>query len=318
MKPLVSAVIPTRNRPELVLRAVRSALAQTYANIEVIVVIDGPDQATVSALEAVQVSDARLRVLPLPQSVGACDTRNAGIEAANGEWIALLDDDDEWMPEKLEKQMELGLSSSYRFPVLTSKVLWRAPGKECVWPRRQPFPPIADFIMLRTELSQGEATLQTSTFAAPTALFRSCPFTSGLPRHQDADWLIRVFALPGVGLEFVPEALSVWHVGGGGPSITGTSDWQSSLQWINQMRPYLSSESYASFVLVHVGASASNQGDWSAFFPLLSVAFREGKPKPLHLMIYFVRWIVRRSLRLSVRAMFEKRRKHSETARVAT
>ncbi len=50
-KPLVTAVIPTRNRPELVLRAVRSALAQTYANLEVVVVIDGPDPSTVQALE---------------------------------------------------------------------------------------------------------------------------------------------------------------------------------------------------------------------------------------------------------------------------
>jgi len=317
VKPLVTAVIPTRNRPELVLRAVRSALSQTYANIEVIVVIDGPDPATVSALEAVQASDLRLRILPLPQSVGACDTRNAGINAAKGEWVALLDDDDEWMPEKLEKQMALGLNSSYPFPVLSSKVLWRAPGRECVWPRRQPFPPIADFIMLRTDLSQGEATLQTSTFAAPTALFRLCPFTSGLPRHQDADWLIRAFALPGVGLEFVPEALSVWHVDGSRSAITATSDWKSSLKWINQMRPHLSSESYASFVLVHVGASASNQGDWKAFWPLLTVAVREGRPKPLHLMIYFVRWMIRRNLRLSLRALFEKRRKNSESANMA-
>jgi len=63
--PLASVVIPTRNRPELVGRAVRSALQQTLTDLEVIVVVDGPDPATVSALKVLQDTDSRLRVLPL-------------------------------------------------------------------------------------------------------------------------------------------------------------------------------------------------------------------------------------------------------------
>lgn len=312
--PLVTAVIPTRNRPELVGRAVRSALAQTYTNVEVIVVVDGPDPATVSALEAMQAADARLRILALPRSVGACDTRNAGIQAAKGEWIALLDDDDEWMPEKLEKQIALGLSSSHRFPVLASKVIWRSPAREYVWPRATPFLPIGDFLMRRTEFSQGEATIQTSTLVVPTALFRSCLFTSGLPRYQDTDWLIRAFDLPGVGLEFLPEPLSIWHVDNSRPSISANSDWHASLKWISQVRSYLSAESYASFVLVYVGATASVQSDWRAFFSLLMLAFRNGKPRTIHLLIYLVRWLFPRNLRLSVRAIFERLQKRPESA----
>src|SRR5579862_6769377 len=100
----VSAVIPTRNRPHLVTRAVQSALDQTYADIEVIVVVDGPDPATEDALA--QFDDKRLRLIVLPEPVGAARARNVGVEAAWGDWIALLDDDDEWLPEKTRAQMQ--------------------------------------------------------------------------------------------------------------------------------------------------------------------------------------------------------------------
>ena len=69
--PLVSAIIPTRNRPELAVRAVRSALAQTYTNIEVVVVIDGPDAASQSALAAI--TDSRLHVVALDSNVGGSE-----------------------------------------------------------------------------------------------------------------------------------------------------------------------------------------------------------------------------------------------------
>ena len=68
MEQLVSAVIPTRNRPQLVCRAVRSALSQTYVNLEVVVVVDGPDPATVAALEALQ--EPRLQIVALPEKCG--------------------------------------------------------------------------------------------------------------------------------------------------------------------------------------------------------------------------------------------------------
>src|SRR5438270_13867984 len=102
-KTLVSAVIPTRNRPQLALRAARTALDQTHCNMEVIVVIDGPDKKTVAALR--ELTDKGLRVIELRNSVGGSGARNIGVQAARGEWIAFLDDDDEWLPTKIEKQV---------------------------------------------------------------------------------------------------------------------------------------------------------------------------------------------------------------------
>src|SRR5687768_2514241 len=91
--PAVSVVIPTRARPELVRRAVRSALDQTLRDIEVVVVVDGPDPPTRQTLA--DIDDSRLRVVELAERGGAPAARNAGVRHARGRWTALLDDDDE-------------------------------------------------------------------------------------------------------------------------------------------------------------------------------------------------------------------------------
>ncbi|MGB9514059.1 MAG: glycosyltransferase family 2 protein, partial [Candidatus Acidiferrum sp.] len=104
-KLLVTAVIPTRNRHQLVTHAVRSALRQTYRNLEVVVVIDGADPKTEESLS--RLADSRLRVIALPESSGPAAARNIGVAAARGEWIAFLDDDDQWLPEKIELQMAI-------------------------------------------------------------------------------------------------------------------------------------------------------------------------------------------------------------------
>jgi glycosyltransferase involved in cell wall biosynthesis len=103
--PWVSAIIPTRNRPELVRRAVRGVLGQTCEHMEAIVVVDGHDPATMAVLE--ELHDPRVRVISLEESVGGGEARNIGVAAAAGQWIALLDDDDEWLPEKVSAQLLL-------------------------------------------------------------------------------------------------------------------------------------------------------------------------------------------------------------------
>ena len=94
--PLVSVVIPTLHRPKLVLRAIHSVLNQTYREIELIVVVDGPDKATVAAVRSIE--GPRLRLIVNPLIVAGA--RNTGADRATGDWIAFLDDDDEWLPKK--------------------------------------------------------------------------------------------------------------------------------------------------------------------------------------------------------------------------
>ena len=100
--PLVSVIIPTYNRAALVQDAVASVLAQTYRDFELLVVDDGSTDGTLEALAA---GGGEIQVLRSPRRQGVSAARNLGITAARGEWLAFLDSDDLWLPEKLARQM---------------------------------------------------------------------------------------------------------------------------------------------------------------------------------------------------------------------
>lgn len=97
----ISVVIPTYQRPQKVRRAVNSVLDQTLSDFEIIVVNDDPETRIHNALP----DDDRIRCIQHEQNRGAPVARNNGIKAANGEYVALLDDDDMWKSEKLAKQI---------------------------------------------------------------------------------------------------------------------------------------------------------------------------------------------------------------------
>src|SRR5262245_25869062 len=101
--PLVSVVIPTYNRADLVGRAIDSVLGQTYSNIEVIVVEDSSTADTQARLSRY---GNRIQVLTQKNS-GPSVARNHGIAAARGEIIAFLDSDDYWLSTKLARQVDL-------------------------------------------------------------------------------------------------------------------------------------------------------------------------------------------------------------------
>jgi glycosyltransferase involved in cell wall biosynthesis len=100
--PRVSVIIPTYNRAAAVKEAVASVLAQTCRDFELLVVDDGSTDGTPAALARF---GGEIRVLRSHRRRGVSAARNAGIAAAQGEWLAFLDSDDLWLPEKLERQM---------------------------------------------------------------------------------------------------------------------------------------------------------------------------------------------------------------------
>lgn len=103
-EPFFSVVIPTYRRPALLREAIDSVLAQTCGDFELIVVDDDP---ALSAREALAgIVDHRVRYVENDHRRGGAGTRNAGIERATGKWVAFLDDDDVWLPEKLARQLE--------------------------------------------------------------------------------------------------------------------------------------------------------------------------------------------------------------------
>jgi glycosyltransferase involved in cell wall biosynthesis len=110
--PLVSVVIPTRDRLQFLLRAVDSVLKQSHGDLELIIVDDASQDGTAPYLAGLQRHDARVRTLRNDVPRGGAGARNQGIAASRGQWIAFLDDDDEWMPEKLQRQLRMLSSAS--------------------------------------------------------------------------------------------------------------------------------------------------------------------------------------------------------------
>lgn len=103
----IAAVIPVRNRADTLARAVRSVQAQTHAVDEIIIVDDASNDDTLTAAEVLATGDSRVRILIQPERRGAGAGRNRGWRAAHLAWIAFLDSDDEWLPEKLQIQMDV-------------------------------------------------------------------------------------------------------------------------------------------------------------------------------------------------------------------
>ena len=107
-RPLVSIVLPTHNRAALMPRAVRSVLAQTWQNLELVIVDDASSDATPTVLAQFAASDRRVRIIrrELSQAAGNPENpRNAGLELARGVYVGFLDDDDRYRPEFVERMV---------------------------------------------------------------------------------------------------------------------------------------------------------------------------------------------------------------------
>ncbi|GAA0253172.1 hypothetical protein GCM10009539_42960 [Cryptosporangium japonicum] len=297
----VSVVIPTRNRPELVVRAVRSALAQTLRNLEVVVVVDGPDPATRAALDGI--GDDRVRAVELVESGGAPDARNAGVGAARGEWTAFLDDDDEWLPEKLATQLALARTSPYALPIVSSRLYMRTPRADTVLPRRLPDDgeQPTEYLTVRRGVFHGDGFLQTSTITAPTALLRRVPFTPGLRRLQELDWSLRCLEHDGVGLVYADEPLVIWHADENRQRISADAPWEQSIAWLKESRERVTPRAYAALAMSVVASMAATSRSPRVFADLLGEAVRHGRPGPIDYLTYAQVWLLPPGFRRAVR-----------------
>lgn len=175
--PLVSVVIPTRNRKELLRRALNSVFSQTYTRLQIIVVDDASTDETKAMVSSL--SDNRLCYLRHSSSRGGAAARNTGIRAATGAAIGFLDDDDEWESDKVFEQLKV--LRDYSAVLCASSIsgdLSRFEGKRTV-----------DLADLRAGkfTAGGTGVLMLSTDVAKQTLF-----DESLPRYQDWDFFIRV------------------------------------------------------------------------------------------------------------------------------
>lgn len=306
---LVSAVIPTGGRPDLLVCAIRSALRQTWRPLEVIVVIDGPDPATEERLASL--SDPRLRVVILPEISGGCTARNAGVRAAAGDWIAFLDDDDEWLSDKIERQMRATRETSAWFPIITCRLIARSPTASRVLPPRvyNPAQPVADYLFCRNGLADSGGLMQTSTLLAPRDLLLAVPFRDGLAMHQDWDWIIRVAAYEGVAISMLAKPLAVWRVEDRRATVGRGLGWQFSLRWVREMRSLISRRAFSSFIAIQCvwRAKASHAGPIARLRILWAFLF-EGRPDPLSSLHFLVFGLIPAKVRRALRDVFRSGR----------
>jgi len=116
--PKVSVIIPTYNQAKFIDKAIESVLKQSYQDFEIIVINDGSTDNTEEIVK--NYSDFRIRYIYQANNVGVSEARNTGIRASQGDYIALLDSDDEFLPERLMKQVQILQNKSSEIGVVCS------------------------------------------------------------------------------------------------------------------------------------------------------------------------------------------------------
>lgn len=249
---VVSAVIPSQNRPEL-RRAIESVLAQSCAEkIEIVLVFDLAPGSVEPPVDLLRPSD---KVLWTAGSQGGSTARNVGVDAAAGEWVAFLDDDDTWSPSKIEKQLERGrtMLDDGLEPVIACR---HQQADVRSGHTSQPVPKVAydgqqtvaEYLFAKRRPAGGRASIYTSTLMCRRSLALREPWDPSLARHQDWDWIIRLETSGGARISQLDEPLVTIYSGSAG-SISAGTNWAGSLAWADSVLPAQAPGVYEDFIV---------------------------------------------------------------------
>lgn len=245
-EPLVSVIIPTYNRAGIIRRTIESVMGQTYQNLDIIIVDDASQDNTEEVVKAIQ--DERIRYIRNVKNQGASITRNNGVEAARGEYVAFLDSDDVWLPNKIELQLPLFHNHLNREKVVGYTQVTNDEGVSVsVMPDRakKEAESLADYLFVNGGF------MQTGTLIMPTKLALETPFRSGIVPHEDPDLCLRLEA-KGVDFVFLEQPLTVWNNDKRGNRATGMSDYLVSLNWIKEYEGIISPKAYRGVLVTEV------------------------------------------------------------------
>jgi glycosyltransferase involved in cell wall biosynthesis len=253
---LVSVVIPTRNRRDLLLRAIESVRHQTHPRWEIVVVDDRSTDGTAEAVLAL--ADARIRLIVNRERCGAGFSRNYGAALSHGDYVAFLDSDDYWLPDKLRVQILSALRSRQRNVVVICP-----PASDdgmAVHPTTQPplraGQRIADYVY-----AGRQATILSSCLLVEGDLARRVRFAPTLSVNQDTDYLLR---LERAGARFVciDQPLYVQDVRPRGDRISRRSDLRrASLAWFREVGTYWSPAARRGYFLWDLSVRTASTGN---------------------------------------------------------
>jgi len=221
--PLVSVIIPVYNRAHLVGRAIASVIAQSYRNLEIVVVDDGSSDGLAATLA--EFASAPLRCVIHPRNRGAAAARNSGVATARGEFIAFLDSDDIWFPEKLAFQVA-AMRNQPR------EVAGHVCAYDCVktgYGARRVVPDWTPLTFRRSQLFGCTCGPGTTLLCRRGVFAEIGPFDEEMRRLEDWDWILRL-ADKGYCLIGAPTVLARVEVGAG----ASRRDVDAALQRIRQ------------------------------------------------------------------------------------
>ncbi|OLS52115.1 glycosyltransferase family 2 protein [Rhodovulum sulfidophilum] len=261
----VSVVIPAYKAAGTISRTLASVLAQTVLPAEIIVVNDAsPDtKEMVAALEAITIPEGvTLRVLHNETNLNGAATRNRGIEAATATYIAFLDADDEWEPEKLSLCLTAqahSLETTGKPALVYSQVNVVAGGTILkVRPARGigPTEHMSEYLFLSGGF------IQTSTIVCPRDVAAKVLFDPAFRRHQDYDFCLRM-AVEDITPMFIDQPLARYHATAG---VFGQrrEDPDYTRQWGEAMRPWMSRHGYHGFRFFLVSGRLAGQKRYGA------------------------------------------------------
>jgi glycosyltransferase involved in cell wall biosynthesis len=274
---MISVIIPTVNR-SAVRAAVLSALNQTYTQLEVIVAVDRSDNQIPQALADLR---DKIRVV-FSGGVGPSGARMHAVSAASGEIIAFLDDDDQWSPEKLERQVAVwSTGDAKRHKLLSCRfVMIGADGKpQHPLPARliAPGEQLAAYLFRRTSIGYWEGAIHPSTLICDRDLLTKEPWDATARLHEDWDWMLRVGARPDVEILMSPDVL-VEISTSDKQSLSRAPDWRLSFSWAQAHTEFLTPRELGDFLLGYTAVMAIWSGNRRASLGIAWHALRKAKP----------------------------------------
>lgn len=246
-EPLVSVIIPVYNRGHLLGRTIESVLGNNYDNLEIIIVDDASTEDIKTVVN--NIGDQRLKYIRHGENLGGANARNTGIDAATGSYVAFLDSDDVWLPNKLKLQLDLiqNHGEHERVVVHTQFNYYNGYVTRVLPARaRRLGEALGDYLFV------SDGAIHTSTLLMSRELAVKTKFKSGLRKHQDLDFCFRLEEMGAI-FELIDQSLVTWYAElDRKDRITNKRNLDFSISWIYGYESTISRAALVAFLMREV------------------------------------------------------------------